>query len=397
MSSGYSPLLKIISDTFVFDHNKFLLQNIPVLKSIIRILVKVGAEKNSVFHDEEEMEKLKNNPHHSYKNKCLEGYNMLHFMAHSSKLGCLKFDQINGVVEFLIKEIGVEYNHQNIDGFSPLFLATSTKLASIETIKLLLECGADPNLIANEGSSAIFKTVTHSRLDITTLMVAQKANLNVCNQEGLSPLILAIKKKDVVLVEDVLKLGADPNFKDNYGRNSLHWAINYSDAGANASFELETVLIEHGAEINTTDMFGRTPLHYPFIKTNDFTINTNIDPIEAVNSLLGKKDLLIDQEDLFGNTPLMYAAQRGSLVSTLYLLDKGADIHKKNIEGNNPLSISMINENFNLAVLLLNNGAEWNTFIFKYSPKIREEFYKYACDHIKNSDLNTELKKILAN
>jgi ankyrin repeat protein len=75
----------------------------------------------------------------------------------------------------------------------------------------------------------------------------------------------------------------------------LHWAINFSDSGSNASFELEAILIEHGAEINTSDNFGRTPLHYPFIKTNDFKINTEIDPIEAVNSLLLRKDLVIDQ------------------------------------------------------------------------------------------------------
>lgn len=139
-------------------------------------------------------------------------------------------------------------------------------------------------------------------------LVKANINLDICNKKSHSPLILAIRKRDVILVEKVIKLGASTNFKDDYGRNSLHWAINYSEPGSNASFELEELLISYGAEINTSDKFGRTPLHYPFIKTNDFVINSQIDPIESINSLLMRENLLVDKQDIFGNTPLMYAA-----------------------------------------------------------------------------------------
>lgn len=113
----------------------------------------------------------------------------------------------------------------------------------------------------------------------------------------------------MVNVEKVLQLGASPNFKDSLGRNSLHWALNYADPGSNASFEIEALLIEKGTEINSCDKFGRTPLHYPFVKTDGFCKSEpSIDPVESINSLLMRERLELSKQDIFGFTPLMYAA-----------------------------------------------------------------------------------------
>ena len=59
---------------------------------------------------------------------------------------------------------------------------------------------------------------------------------------------------------------ADINQTDNKGRNLLHHAINMSSSTADATFDIEQVLIDLGININLRDNRKRTPLHYAFVK-----------------------------------------------------------------------------------------------------------------------------------
>jgi len=60
--------------------------------------------------------------------------------------------------------------------------------------------------------------------------------------------------------------------------------------------------------MNEVDIRGRTPLHYAFIKIGRPTDFNEIDPIETVSSYCGYKDISIDTPDVWGKTPLHYAA-----------------------------------------------------------------------------------------
>ena len=64
-----------------------------------------------------------------------------------------------------------------------------------------------------------------------------------------------------------------------------------SSATADATFESEQFLIDHGVDINLKDQKNRTPLHYAFVKIQDWKNKTQIDPIETVSSLCGCKGL----------------------------------------------------------------------------------------------------------
>ena len=77
----------------------------------------------------------------------------------------------------------------------------------------------------------------------------------------------------------------------------LHHAINMSSATADATFETELFLIENGVNINLRDVNNRVPLHYAFVKIDNWNDATQIDPIETVSSLCGIKGLEIDVQD----------------------------------------------------------------------------------------------------
>ena len=52
--------------------------------------------------------------------------------------------------------------------------------------------------------------------------------------------------------------------------------------------------------------------------------------------------LLISTLDDFGKTPLHYAAQRGANISGLYIMTKGADVNRKDKDGNTPMGVALL-------------------------------------------------------
>lgn len=106
-------------------------------------------------------------------------------------------------------------------------------------------------------------------------------------------------------------------------------------------------------DINARDCRERVPLHYAFVKIKDWKGKTGIDPIETVTSLCGQQGLEIEVADKWKKTPLHYACQRGASISTLYLINRGANLESKDIYGNTPLGISLMSNHYNFAILLI--------------------------------------------
>ncbi|NEJ83518.1 hypothetical protein GR268_44460, partial [Rhizobium leguminosarum] len=66
---------------------------------------------------------------------------------------------------------------------------------------------------------------------------------------------LAIHNQDYKVVKQLLKAGADINFRDNEGRTYLHLAVK------NNQFAIFQALVDAGANVNAKDNYGNTPLH----------------------------------------------------------------------------------------------------------------------------------------
>jgi ankyrin repeat protein len=74
--------------------------------------------------------------------------------------------------------------------------------------------------------------------------------------------------------------------------------------------------------------------------------------MNAVRVLL-RKGANVNMVDHLGNTPLIYATERGDLEIIKYLIENGADALKKNKEGLNPIQIALHQENRNVKFLFL--------------------------------------------
>ena len=154
------------------------------------------------------------------------------------------------------------------------------------------------------------------------------------------------------------------NAKDKNDRTALHLCMIGRDCTqcSDTNIDMETFLIEQKADLLVRDCFQRIPLHYLFCNTfTNKTIETKkaiktkklfipqdlagitIDPVELLTMLTSSMNYKnIDEPDMFGYTPLHYAAIRGSTISCSHLIEKHCKILAKyQTNLNTPLSSSI--------------------------------------------------------
>lgn len=114
--------------------------------------------------------------------------------------------------------------------------------------------------------------------------------------------------------------------------------------------EVKTIFKNDPTKITDAGPGNRTALH--------FACNTN--NIELIKFLV-ERNADIHAKDIDGDTPLHWAAFAGREATIAYLLEQGARINEKNNSNNVPL-VYAVNNGWSAAVdVLLKNGAEVNT------------------------------------
>lgn len=131
-------------------------------------------------------------------------------------------------------------------------------------------------------------------------------------------MVIAAKKDDASTIQEGLKSGFDPNYKDRQGNSLLiHAAANMSDSAALA-------LINGGADPALKNRSGDDALNYAAIKGS----------LPLVKALVAKGVPVTRPQ---GWQPLTYAVVGKQLVIFNYLMDQGADPN-----GNNPTQVSAL-------------------------------------------------------
>jgi ankyrin repeat protein len=110
---------------------------------------------------------------------------------------------------------------QNELGF---FLHDLIMKKQLKTAKLLIEKGADVNMVNRHGVSPLFLTAQNDLADFAQLLIESGADVNIRNDFSITPLIEAAKNNAIQVAELLLDNGADPSVVDNDGCTALDYA-----------------------------------------------------------------------------------------------------------------------------------------------------------------------------
>ncbi|XP_040128395.2 ankyrin repeat domain-containing protein 55 isoform X2 [Ictidomys tridecemlineatus] len=157
----------------------------------------------------------------------------------------------------------------------------------------------------------VYQAASNGDVNALTAVIREDPSiLECCDSEGCTPLMHAVSGRQVDTVKLLLKMGANINMQDAYGRTSLCLATYLGWLEGCVS------LLRNGAKHNIPDKNGRLPLHAATAEPD----------VRLLTVLLQQSNPSeINHQDNEGMTPLHWAAFHNRPQHTQMLLKKGAD------------------------------------------------------------------------
>ncbi len=197
-------------------------------------------------------------------------------------------------------------------------LIVAAASANTDFSTLLLDSGANPDLSDESGFTALhYAALDAGGADIVRTLLAHRANPNPrttkdsreyvyagVNLTGATPLFLAASRGNVQTVRALLAGGADPFMTTEKGTAPLHvatwggspYAGDWTEDEKSNLLEVTRLLVEKGADVNSTGEHRWTPLHGAAYKG-----------VDRVVQFLVEHGARIDVFDEYGQTPLSIA------------------------------------------------------------------------------------------
>ena len=192
------------------------------------------------------------------------------------------------VVRLLLEE-GAEAGLKSSSGWSALVIASGE--GHLEVAKELLSCGQIQDL-----PTALVVASENGHCEIIELLINEGAEANVLDDKGRCALVCASSKEHFNATRLLLDRGAFVDHQDGVGCTALIAASN------KGCYELAELLLERGARHFLLNIGGWSALFYASSKGH----------CEVVQLLLDKGDL-VDFQDKKGRSALMLASQKGTV------------------------------------------------------------------------------------
>lgn len=257
-------------------------------------------------------------------------------------------------------------------------------------IQKLLDAGANINAVNHAGETPLHLAAADGNLETVKFLVAHHANVAAIDAQGETPLQEAVKAKytDVATFLSTQKAAAfaamSEQSTDLPTLEKLEIPAGNALFVATAHHDLEGMqaALDHGNNVDTTNHFGVTPLHYASYNGFNDAISLLLDNgaslmrtdyydgVQAMHfaamthqsetiDLLLSKGAAINATDKLGNTPLHYAAEfTNEPVFIQKLLDAGAWIDNPNNSGETALHLAAADGNLEVVKVLIANHAD---------------------------------------
>ena len=183
-----------------------------------------------------------------------------------------------------------------------------------DAVELLMQHGVDPNKRApdayayapDDGTFPVLpmhKAAASGYVEIVELLLDHGADVNIINRKGETPLSWACFKGQKGVVQLLISRQANPNMFERDGR---YFPIHF--AAANGDAEIVKILLRSYADINAKDIAGRSALTIACARGR-----------QEVVALLLEKGADPDHLDGSGHSPMSRAISQGHFVSAWFL------------------------------------------------------------------------------
>ena len=198
---------------------------------------------------------------------------------------------------------------------------------------LLLSSCSDPN----PPSVGLYPAIQRGDIDQIKRHIHWKTDVNQVDADGRRPLHVAAEKGRYVIVQMLVKNGAEIDAPDSKGRSPLYAALM---AGRTQVAEL---LIKQGSSFDPNLMLRRM-------------VSEGVADRDVID-LLMRQGADINHIGADGNSPLTLAITGGERVLVRQLIARGADVNQPDASGRWPLQLANQAEAADIALLLKRNGA----------------------------------------
>lgn len=249
------------------------------------------------------------------------------------------------------------------------------------------------------GSTALIKAIEQGNLKYVKLLVEAGADVNLIttdiNKIKLCPALFALRYPGIL--EYLINNGASVNVKLSLKQTILHFAVN------NNYYESIVILLENGAEVNAVDLYGITPLHLLFKYGHERTFQKN-----ALITLLDN-GANVNSVDHDGWKPFHYTYQNCDIDLFRELVKRGANLNEFNPKGFNALHMACQYKKLNVIKFLVEdlkmdvntharwtNGTDGGPTPFYFAIPVDEDFEVAEYLLEKGADINAK-QYIVAN
>lgn len=264
-------------------------------------------------------------------------------------------------------------------------------------IEILIKHGLDVNMKIEENlmehPSFLHIAVKYDQLDIAKILLDKKADTQIKNDRGRTPLHIAVDRGNKDMIVLLLNYGADTTLLDKLSLTPFHIACSRKNV------ECVQLFLSIGVNVNAETEIGETSLHLACAVGN----------VQIVQLLL-KSNILNDAKSVDGSTPLHIAVENGHKEIVELLITSGADAQIVNKDGKNALELAVEHQHAEIVERLLwynhdsDNASNRKCFLKallqydRHGQRVFDSFLKYkfsikAEDANKNEILFTAVKK----
>jgi ankyrin repeat protein len=223
-----------------------------------------------------------------------------------------------------------------------------------------------------DGSTPLHWAIFEGNLDEAARLVKSGANVKAVTAYGVTPMQLAADNNYTEAIRLLLKAGADADSPNPDGETALHLVARAGNV------EAAKLLLKAGAKVDAREKLGgQTPLMWAAARRKPAVAELLLRNGADVNARSAIRDYQrvataesrAKQLDRGGFTPLLYAARENCGECVEILLKHKVNVDLPDPSKVAPISIAMINGNWDITKRLIEAGADVNQWdIFGSSP-----------------------------